>query len=228
MEQASGVPVINEFYKKGDYHRDHGSGLDMYNVGPGRGCGGIAVFRDGKPHVSGNWASARTLYNGPVQTAFEEVYAPWNISGGVRVAEKRRVTLDAGSRFSKVRSTLSIQGAETVKAGVGMDTGKGRNNYETVAAERKNGGLITAWSNPRKNDGRFGTAVIVPWLPEGRAVESEGCTYWTREIGNGKAFDWYMGAVWDKASPVKSAADWEAEARRVRECIGNPLRVKVR
>lgn len=40
--KKAGVPVINEFYKKGDYHRDHGNGLDMYNVGPGRGCGGIA------------------------------------------------------------------------------------------------------------------------------------------------------------------------------------------
>lgn len=107
----------------------------MYNVGPGRGCGGIAVFRDGKPHVSGNWASARTLYNGPVQTAFEVGYAPWDVGGGVRVAETRRVALDAGSRFSKVRSTLTIRGAETVKAGVGMDTGKGRNDYETVTKD---------------------------------------------------------------------------------------------
>ena len=125
----------------------------MYNVGPGRGCGGIAVFRDGKPHVSGNWASARTLYNGPVQTAFEVVYAPWDIGGGVRVAETRRVTLDAGNRFSKVRSVLNVRGTETVKAGVGMDTGKRRNDYEAVMEDRESGGLMTAWSRPRKDDG---------------------------------------------------------------------------
>lgn len=223
-----GVPVINEFYKKGDYHRDHGSGLDMYNVGPGRGCGGIAAFRNGKPHVSGNWSSARTLYNGPVQTAFEVGYAPWDVGGGVRVAETRRVTLDAGSRFSKVRSTLTIQGAETVKAGVGMDTGKGRNAYETVTKDRKGGGLITAWSRPRKNDGCLGTAVIVPWLPEGGAADPEGCTYWVTEAVNGKPFEWFMGAVWDKASTIKSSAAWEAEARRVRECVRHPLQVRVR
>lgn len=200
----------------------------MYNVGPGRGCGGIAVFRDGKPHVSGNWASARTLYNGPVQTAFEVVYAPWDISGGVRVTETRKVTLDAASRFSKVRSTLTIQGAETVKAGVGMDTGKGRNDDETVTADRKDGGLITVWSRPRKNDGCFGTAVIVPWEPAGQAVVAEGCTYWMRNAVTGTPFDWYMGAVWDKASPIQSAAAWEEEVRRIREFIRRPLQVRVR
>ena len=226
--KRAGAPVINEFYKRGDYHRDHGRGLDMYNVGPGRGCGGIAVFRDGKPHVSGNWASARTLYNGPVQTAFEVVYAPWDIGGGVRVAEMRRVTLDAGNRFSKVRSVLNVRGAETVKAGVGMDTGKRRNDYEAVMEDRESGGLMTTWSRPRKDDGCLGTAVIVPWVPEGRAVDAEGCTYWLRKVANGEPFEWYMGAVWDKASPIRSAAGWEAEARRVRECIGHPLQVRVR
>ncbi|WP_302014313.1 glycoside hydrolase family 88 protein [uncultured Akkermansia sp.] len=226
--KRAGQPVINEFYKRGDYHRDHGKGLDMYNVGRGRGCGGIAVFRDGKPYVSGNWVSARTLYNGPVQTAFEVVYAPWGVGDGMHVAETRKVTLDAGSRFSRVRSTLAVQGADMVKAGVGLDTGKGRNKYETVMADRENGGIITAWSTPRKNDGCFGTAVIAPWLPEGRAEDAEGCTYWTREVESGKPFDWYLGAVWDKASPVKSAAGWEAEVRRVRECIRHPLQIRVR
>ena len=36
------------------------------------------------------------------------------------------------------------------------------------------------------------------------------------------------GAVWDEASPIRSAAGWEAEARRVRECLGPSLQVRVR
>lgn len=109
-----------------------------------------------------------------------------------------------------------------------METGKGRNDYETVTKDREDGGLMTAWSRPRKNDGCLGTAVIVPWDPEGGAVDSEGCTYWIREAANGKPLEWYMGAVWDKASPFKSSAAWEEEARRVRECVRHPLRVRVR
>lgn len=135
------MPVINEFYKKGDYHRDRGNGLDMYHVGPGRGCGGIAVFRDGKAHVSSNWARVRTLYNGPVQTAFEVSYAPWNVGGGMKAAETRKVTLDAGSHFTRVRSSVTLNGGNSseIRVGAGMDTGKKRNSYEVVTADREAG-----------------------------------------------------------------------------------------
>ena len=113
----------------------------------------------------------------------------------MRVAETRRVTLDAGSRFSKIRSVLNIRGAETVQAGVGMDAGKRRNDYEAVMEDRESGGLMTAWSRPRREDGCLGAAVIVPWVPEGRAVDAEDCTYWLRRVVNGEPFEWYMGAV---------------------------------
>lgn len=220
-----GEPVIDEFYKTGNYHQNHGKGLDMYQVGPGRGCGGIAMFSGGKPHVSGNWDRARTLYNGPVQTAFEISYAPWDTGAGVRVAETRRVTLDAGSFFTRVRSTLTFQGPRKVRTGVGMDTGGRRNGYETVVKDRE-AGVMAAWSRPRGENGSFGTAIIVPWLPEGTAEDDESCSYWTFDAENGVSFDWYMGAVWDKASSVKSAAQWEKEVRRVRGCILGPLRVE--
>lgn len=221
-----GTRVINEFYQKGDYHRDHGKGLDMYNVGPGRGCGGIAVFRDGRAHVSGNWSRAATLYNGPVQTAFEVRYEPWDLGGGVRVAETRRVTLDAGSRFTRVCSTFRIEGDKKIRVGVGMDTGGKRNSYEAVAADRESG-VLSAWSRPEKENGSFGTAVIAPWMPNGCEKDGEGCAYWTCDVGDGASFDWYMGAVWDKASAVKSPEQWVKEVQRVRECLRNPLRVKV-
>lgn len=77
-------------------------------------------------------------------------------------------------------------------------------------------------------NGSFGTAIIASWLPEGTAEDDESCSYWTFDAKNGVSFDWYMGAVWDKASSVKSAAQWEKEVRRVCGCILGPLRVEVR
>ena len=108
-----------------------------------------------------------------------------------------------------------------------MDTGKKRNSYEVVTADRE-AGIVAAWSRPRGDNGCFGTAVMVPWAPDGAAEDGEGCSYWTRSMKSGNSFDWYMGAVWSKASPVKSAEQWEKEVRRVRDCIRTPLRVKVR
>ncbi len=82
--------------------------------------------RDGKAHVSSNWARVRTLYNGPVQTAFEVSYAPWNVGGGMKAAETRKVTLDAGSHFTRVRSSVTLNGGNSseIRVGAGMDTGK--------------------------------------------------------------------------------------------------------
>ena len=147
----------------------------MYHVGPGRGCGGIAVFRDGKAHVSSNWARVRTLYNGPVQTAFEVSYAPWNVGGGMKAAETRKVTLDAGSHFTRVRSSVTLHGVNSseIRVDAGMDTGKKRNSYEVVTADRE-AGIVAAWSRPRGDNGSFGTAVMVPWAPDGAAEDGEG------------------------------------------------------
>src|SRR5690606_16672426 len=39
-----GKLVINEWYKTGDYHKDHGDGLDYYSVGFTLGAGDIAPF----------------------------------------------------------------------------------------------------------------------------------------------------------------------------------------
>ena len=36
--------VINDWYKTGDYHHDHGDGMDYYNVGLTLGAGDIAPF----------------------------------------------------------------------------------------------------------------------------------------------------------------------------------------
>ena len=41
-------PMVNEMYQGGDYHNDHGRGVDCYKVGTVRGCGGVAVWAQEK------------------------------------------------------------------------------------------------------------------------------------------------------------------------------------
>lgn len=223
-----GTAVIDEFYRRGDYHHNHGKGLDMYNVGRGRGCGGLAVFNENRAKVSGNWLQAATLYNGPVQTAFEVTYAPWDVGGGILASETRRMALDAGSRFTHVRSTLTFQNARGAKlsVGVGLDTGNRHNKYQRVKADRK-AGFTAAWSLPRGENACFGTAVLVPWLPAGQATDGEGSSYWLRPAQKKISFDWYLGSVWSEASTIQTAEQWEEEVRRVAACLRNPLQVKI-
>ena len=43
---------MEKWYYLATYHEDHGEGLDMYKVGPSRGCGGTGIWRDGKLSLS--------------------------------------------------------------------------------------------------------------------------------------------------------------------------------
>src|SRR5882724_5367130 len=91
-----------------NYHEDHGEGADFYTVGESRGCGGLGIWAGGKLRVSKNFVSSRVLANGPIRLVFELDYAPWE-AGGSRVAESRRVMLDAGMRFNRFESRFSEQ-----------------------------------------------------------------------------------------------------------------------
>ncbi len=69
--------VINKWYKNGDYHNDHGEGLDDYRVGRSRGCGGLGIWEDHTYYVSSNYNSARIITTGPIRSEFELTYDAW-------------------------------------------------------------------------------------------------------------------------------------------------------
>ena len=104
-------PIVDRWYLKGHYHEDSGEGMDMYNVGTSRGCGGTGVWSGGKLYVSGNWATWKVLANGPIRAVFELTYAPWDAGAGVQVSETKRFTVDAGHNLDQIDSTFAIAGA---------------------------------------------------------------------------------------------------------------------
>ncbi len=94
-------PVIDNWYQSRAYHKDRGEGLDYFHVGTSRGCGGIGVLAGGVLHYSRNWATQKTLANGPVRAITEITYEPWSCGKGLSVAETRRIILDAGSDLNR-------------------------------------------------------------------------------------------------------------------------------
>ncbi len=116
---SSGVDVLNKCVSypvlhrwlvedpdRGAYHRDRGEGMDVYNVGLGRGCGGLgAVDATNAWAFSRNWSKARMIQCGPVRTEFELTYPAWGGFG----EETRRVTLDRGQHFAHCR--VAFKGA---------------------------------------------------------------------------------------------------------------------
>jgi hypothetical protein len=157
--------VVNEWYMTDNYHQDHGEGADFYGVGKSRGCGGLGIWSGGKLAVSKNFTGSRVLANGPIRLVFELTYAAWG-TGGMRVTETKRVTLDAGSHFNRFESTF--KGA---KAALPIGIGIAKHPGGAVEVDAK------AWPGcgfgnrlMGRKSGNLGTAIVLPPGSNGRGT----------------------------------------------------------
>src|SRR4051812_25081051 len=102
-------PVVDRWYNKGHdhYHHDEGEGMDMYQVGESRGCGGTGVWNGTKLFVSRNYKTWKVIANGPIRSIFELTYDAW-AAGGVKVMETKRFTVDAGHNLDQIDSTFTV------------------------------------------------------------------------------------------------------------------------
>ena len=80
--------VVDKWYKNGDYHTDHGEGLDCYKVGRTLGAGAMAPYLNDTVWLGNNFVESRILDNGPIRITFELTYAPYRV-GDRPVTEKR-------------------------------------------------------------------------------------------------------------------------------------------
>src|SRR5690606_36482298 len=71
--------IIDTWYASGDYHRDHGQGLDYYSVGHTLGAGDAAPVIDDSVIFPRHYSRYEILDNGPLRTTFVLYYAPWQV-----------------------------------------------------------------------------------------------------------------------------------------------------
>ena len=219
-------PVINDWYASGKYHDDRGEGLDYYKVGPGRGCGGLGIFNGVAWHVSGNWVTHKTLATGPVRTVFELTYAPWACGEGVTARETRRVSLDAGSHFTRIESRLSVTGSAALQAGPGLDISAGRQHNGALAAQPDQGWLAN-YEPAHPKHGSLATALVVP-EKAALATDPLDNLYLLRAPAADAPVVWYAGAAWSGAGDFVSADSWAAHVSAFAASLRAPLTVTVK
>ncbi len=213
--------VVNDWYMVDDYHHDRGEGGDFYSVGPSRGCGGSGIWKDGRLFVSRNFRESRVLANGPIRLVFELQYAPWD-AGGVRVSERRRVTLDAGSHFNRFESVYSVDGAEEVMWAAGIKRAKGAD----VRVRREQGTLRT-WEALQEPNGSLGCAVVVDPARIESVAEAEGNVLLIGKTKAGQPVVYHAGSGWDKGGDVPGPAAWDGLVEDLVQRLRLPLRIEV-
>jgi rhamnogalacturonyl hydrolase YesR len=232
--------VVDEFYRRGDYHNDHGHGLDDYRVGKSRGCGGLGIWDGTALHVSSNFSGYRLVTTGPVRSRFELTYDAWD-AGGRKVSEKRILTIDAGSPFTRADSVLSSDGAQPLTAGIGIGLRHGAGNTLTLDPSRR---WFSYWQAEDRDRGHIGCAVVLtspcdafvresgtlPKLTEAQlmAIGDEGLPPEANELalvqtGEGGALTYYFGSAWSKGGEFRDSAGWEAAVSSFAEAATSPV-----
>jgi rhamnogalacturonyl hydrolase YesR len=219
------TPIINKWYRqdlqaKQSYHKDHGEGYDGYKVGDSRGCGGLALWVDGKMVLSDVFKQARIRWTGPEVAEFEAVYEFPPVKGK-KYYEIRRYTLRMGERLTRITSRIATSpgagrtgadGIAGIEVAVGLFTQTGKPEY-VFAADKTH---MAVWE---QLDGQgLGTGVVFPAgtvstmksLPhEG---EPKGFAHAVALLKTGAKGDvsYATGYGWAKAGEITSLAAWRS------------------
>jgi hypothetical protein len=200
-------PIVDRWYLKShdNYHKDTGEGLDMYETGRSRGCGGTGVWDGTTLFVSHNWKTWKILANGPVRTVFELTYAPWD-AGGFRVAETKRFTVDAGHNLDRIESTFVFSGRPEITVGLGL--GKHPQAATELTQNAKNGWL-TVWEK-YVADGQLGCAVLLDPGTAAAFAQDKTNYLMLAKAKSGQPLGYYAGAGWDRSGDFSSKDNWNA------------------
>lgn len=222
--------IVDRWYNKGHdhYHHDEGEGMDMYGVGPSRGCGGTGIWDGRQLHVSRNYQTWKVLANGPIRAIFELTYQTW-AANGLYVSEVKRFTVDAGHNLDRIDSTFAITGAKEVTVGIGLNKNpadKGQDPVITHAADPKDATLVQ-WS-VQKTNGSLGTAVVLGATNEFQGfAEDERNQLLLAKASAGQPLRYYAGAGWSKAGEFTSEAAWKAYIAAYAQRVRAPVKVSI-
>jgi len=214
--------VIDDWYMVDNYHSDNGQGADFYSAGTTRGCGGNGLWTGDKLWVSKNFVNSRVLANGPIRIMFELDYEPFDVNGK-KVAETKRITLDASGNLDHFQSTYKPQGdAGVLVSGVGL---------KKVAGEEKvfNGekGWMAIWEKVEKSQGEQGVAIIFdPKLTEKETADKSNNLVLLK-VGPDNKVSYWAGFAWDKSGQCADFESWKSYVDRAAQGVQSPIEVTI-
>lgn len=198
--------IIDKWYRLNarglDYHVDRGEGLDFYHAGFLRGCGGTAIWRNGKPYPSQTYATHRIIKNSNDKVVFELAFDPWQ-ADGITVSETKTITMVKGTNFFKVESKIHAPSGEDLVIGIGLTT-----FGHPSLIKNKTNGLLSSWEEPDSTHGYLGTAVVAhPSQIQGFAKDRAD-EYMLITARPNQTITYYVGAGWEGNDSFKNKNAW--------------------
>ena len=213
--------VIDEWYARGNYHHNYGDGMDCYKVGVTLGSGASLPFAGGKFWMMGhNYATARTLDNGPIRTSVELTYAPFDVDG-TPVTLTKIISLDANQRFNRMDNIYEGAFAE-------MPIAAGFVRHDVKQMQRGEGwmALCEAVSDSKDpaRDGDIYLGVILPGAE--MLTDTLGHAVAVKAVKPGRTLTYYAGSGWSQGG-VEDMKEWIEEIGQAQAAAVTPLKVTV-
>jgi hypothetical protein len=211
-------PILDKWYKlmvEGkDYHTDRGEGCDFYHMGKLLGCGGLAIWIDGKPYSSESYDSFKITKNQDDKIEFELEYNTWSVPD-LKIEEHKKVEMGMGTNLFKVTSILKSEKNQELTVAIGLTTyGK-----QEIIQDKKHGSLAV-WEKMDSIHGSLGTAVLVNPKTYAGFASNGGDEFILMKVKTNVPFSYYAGAGWEKSKYFKTKADWQnyikSESKKVK------------
>jgi hypothetical protein len=213
--------VINDWYKTGDYHTDHGDGMDYYSVGFTLGAGDIAPFVQDSIYFSKNYHHWKVLDNGPLRSTFQLGYDAWDVAGKP-VKVTKTISLDAGSQLNKVEASYTYDGQDALPVVIGIVQRKEPGKTFTDAQQ----GIMGYWEPQHGADGITGVGTIT-MQPGIKINTDKGHLLTHATVKHNQPIVYYNGAAWNKANEITTAEQWFAYLKTFKDRLSQPLKVEV-
>jgi hypothetical protein len=215
--------IVDNWYKTGDYHADHGDGLDYYSVGLTLGAGDIAPYVNDQIAFPKNYRTYKILDHGPLRFSFQLEYEEW-LAFGTKVRVQKKYTLDAGSQMNKVEATFTFSNHENMlPVATGIVKRKEKGEFSLDPAN----GIIGYWEPEHGADGilGIGTIMINPLVKQSETNIHllQGTT-----AKNGVPVIFYSGAAWNKAGTITNAQQWFDYLQTFKSTISSALNIKIK
>ena len=214
--------VINKWYKRGDYHIDHGEGVDAYHVGITLGAGNSAPLTAQGFAFPNNYSEYKILDQGPLRITFQLIYKPWQVNGK-KVQQVKTISLDAGSNMNKVTDDYQFEGTTlTIAAGVTKHKDDGSPVIDSVNR------FVSYWdqADGKVDNGKVGVGIIVPGNEKVTFKNEMGHLLAVTDVNKNQPFVYYQGGAWNRSGFFPDEKAWIDYLKAYSMNLLQPLRVR--
>ncbi|KAA1261960.1 hypothetical protein LF1_45210 [Rubripirellula obstinata] len=205
-------PIIDKWYREASqgktYHKDHGEGYDPYKVGASRGCGGLALWIDGKMVASDVFTDWKIVKNEPQESVFVLSYQ-WEHAGD-QYQEEKQITIRMGERLFESQSTFRKNGE--LAADLPIAIGLVQHHSHDAVSKDLDSGWMSIWETIDGSDLGVGVVIDPDKIVEFKMLKSKvdlesHALLITKTDENGQ-LKYHAGYGWEKAGEIKTDDEW--------------------